>query len=87
MNDLSTPWDDIPAETTDTLPPSVMSDRIEYVESQIQVPFIRGVGAVLNRALGAGLFDWGALHADIKQNSYILCKPCTTYLPYRQLRL
>lgn len=59
MNDLSTPWDDIPAETTDTLPPSVMSDRIEYVESQIQVPFIRGVGAVLNRALGAGLFDWG----------------------------
>lgn len=59
MNNLSTPWDDIPAETTDTLPPSVMSDRIEYVESQIQVPFVRGVGAVLNRVLGAGSFDWG----------------------------
>ena len=34
MNNLSTPWDDIPAETTDTLPPSVMSDRIEYVVSR-----------------------------------------------------
>lgn len=59
MNNLSTPWDDIPAETTDTLPPSVMSDRIEYVESQIQVPFVRGVGAALNKMFGAGAFDWG----------------------------
>lgn len=59
MNNLSTPWDDIPAETTDTLPPSVMSDRIEYVESQIQVPFVRGGGAALNKMFGAGAFDWG----------------------------
>lgn len=59
MNNLSTPWDDIPAETADTLPPSVMSDRIEYVESQIQVPFVRGISTTLNRMLGAGSFDWG----------------------------
>lgn len=30
-----------------------------YVESQIQVPFIRGVGAALNKTFGAGAFDWG----------------------------
>lgn len=59
MNNLSTPWGDIPAETTDALPPSVMSDRIEYAESQIQVPFLRGVGAALNKTFGAGAFDWG----------------------------
>ena len=58
MNNLSTPWDDIPAETIDTLPPSVMSDRIEYVESQLQVPFVRGVGVALNKMFGAGAFDW-----------------------------
>ena len=36
-----------------------MSDRIEYVESQIQVPFVRGISMTLNRMLGAGSFDWG----------------------------
>lgn len=59
MNDTDTPWDDIPAEASDTLTPSVMSDRVEYTESSVQVPFTRGVGGLLNQTFGAGAFDWG----------------------------